>query len=133
MLPHDPWLGREGTRVFIDLWRRELPVDDPLVSPLAGDLTGLGPISLYAGTRDILWPDARLLVTRAREAGVDIDYHEQADLLHVYPLQPTPEGHAARVSIVSSVVAAVGGRGERSRRRPRPRPRRPAAGWTATP
>lgn len=89
VLPRDPWLGREGTRVFIDLWRRELPVDDPLVSPLAGDLTGLGPISLYAGTRDILWPDARLLVTRAREAGVDIDYHEQADLLHV-TMRATP-------------------------------------------
>ncbi|WP_288798167.1 alpha/beta hydrolase fold domain-containing protein [uncultured Arsenicicoccus sp.] len=109
--PHDPWLGRDGTRVFIDLWRARLPLDDPLVSPLAADLTGLGPISLYAGTHDILWPDAKLLIARAREAGVEVDYHEQEGLVHVYPLTPTPEGRAARASIVSTLARHIEGPG----------------------
>lgn len=107
VLPRDPWLGREGTRVHIDLWRDGLPLDDPLVSPLAADLAGLGPISLYVGTRDILWPDARVLVARAREAGVELDLHEQEGLVHVYPLTPSPEGRAARTSIVSTLARAV--------------------------
>ena len=107
MLPRDPWLGREGTRVHIDLWRDGLPLDDPLVSPIAADLAGLGPISLYVGTRDILWPDARVLAARAREAGVELDLHEQEGLVHVYPLTPSPEGRAARTSIVSTLARAV--------------------------
>lgn len=101
--PHDPWLGREGILVFADRWRGEMAVDDPRVSPLAADLAGLGPLTVFSGTRDILNPDARLLAEKAAAAGVDIDYHEQPDLIHVYPLTPTPEGRTARAIIVEKV------------------------------
>ena len=104
--PTDPWLGRDGTRVFIDLWRGDLPVEDPRVSPLNADLTGLGPLTVFCGTRDILHPDVGLLVSRATRAGVDVDYHEGAGLVHVYPLTPTREGRAARARIVESLRAA---------------------------
>ncbi|WP_204078969.1 alpha/beta hydrolase fold domain-containing protein [Mycobacterium riyadhense] len=96
----DPWLGREALRVFADRWRGDLPLTDPRVSPLAGDLSGLGPLTVFTGTRDILNPDARLLAQKATAAGVDIEYHERRGLLHVYPLTPTPEGRAARAVIV---------------------------------
>ncbi|MEE2035156.1 alpha/beta hydrolase [Rhodococcus chondri] len=104
--PTDPWLGREGTRVFIDHWRADLALDDPRVSPLFADLQGLGPLTLFAGTRDIIHPDTRLLVDKATAAGVDVDYHEGPGLLHVYPLTPTPEGRAARTVIVEQLRAA---------------------------
>jgi acetyl esterase/lipase len=100
----DPWLGREALLVFADRWRGEWPVDDPRVSPLAGDLTGLGPLTVFSGTRDMLNPDARLLAEKAGAAGVDVDYHEQPELLHVYPLMPTPEGRRARALIVDRLV-----------------------------
>lgn len=105
--PSDPWLARRGLRVFIDAWRAELPVDDPRVSPLCGDFTGLGPLTIFAATRDIVLPDVRLGVERARAAGVDVTYIEEQGLLHVHPLQPTPEGRAARETIVGVVRAAV--------------------------
>jgi acetyl esterase/lipase len=105
--PKDPWLAMPGMRVFIDEWRAGLPLDDPQVSPLAGDLAGLGPLTMYSGTRDILNPDGRLLVDRAREAEVSVEFHERAGLLHVYPLTPTPEGAEARREIVATVVAAL--------------------------
>lgn len=107
VLPHDPWLGREGTRVFIEHWRGDLPVVDPRVSPLAADLTGLGPLAAYSGTRDIVTPDTRLLVELARAAGVDVDLHVGQDLVHVYPLLPTPEGRRARARIVEQVRTAL--------------------------
>ncbi|WP_264079185.1 alpha/beta hydrolase, partial [Mycobacterium szulgai] len=69
-------------------WRGDLPVDDPRCSPLAGDLAGLGPLTVFSGTRDILNPDARALVQKAGAAGVAVDYHERSGLLHVYPLLP---------------------------------------------
>ncbi|GAA4658737.1 alpha/beta hydrolase fold domain-containing protein [Kineococcus glutinatus] len=93
--PRDPWLARPGTRAAIELWRGGLDVRDPLVSPLFGDLRGLGPLTVFSGTRDITDPDTRELVRRARAAGVGVDHHEERDLVHVYPLLPLPEGRRA--------------------------------------
>jgi len=103
--PTDPWLGKPGSQVYIEHWRGELDVTDPIVSPLFGSLAGLGPVTLFSGTRDILNPDARLLVDKAGAAGLSLDYHEGAGLVHVYPLTPTPEGRAARALIVRQLRA----------------------------
>ncbi len=54
--PTDPWLRREGLRVFVESWRGSLAVTDPRVSPLSADLAGLGPLTVFSGTRDILNP-----------------------------------------------------------------------------
>ena len=94
--PQDPWLARPGTRAAIELWRGDLSIKDPLVSPLFGDLAGLGPLTVFSGTRDITSPDTRLLVSRARAAGVQVDHHEETGLIHVHPLLPVPEGRRAR-------------------------------------
>jgi acetyl esterase/lipase len=103
----DPWLTRVGLLEFAKRWCGDLPMTDPLVSPLGADLTGLGPLTLFSGTRDILNPDARSLAEKARAAGVDIDYHEQPGLVHVYPLTPTREGRAARATIVDCLRATT--------------------------
>ena len=105
--PSDPWLGVEGARVLADLWRGDRSLTDPVVSPLFGDLAGLGSVSVHTGTRDITNPDARLLVARAREAGVDVALHEAEGQLHVFPLLPTTEGRAGRRVLVDEVRAAV--------------------------
>ncbi|MFC4376832.1 alpha/beta hydrolase fold domain-containing protein [Nocardia halotolerans] len=107
--PRDPWLGRDGGLVFGGLWSGALSMRDPMVSPLFGDLTGLGPLTVFTGTEDILNPDARLLAAKARAAGVHLDYREGAGLVHVYPLTPSAEGSAARRRIVSILRADLDG------------------------
>ena len=107
--PSDPWLGVPGGRVITDRWAGGLDLLDPAVSPLAGDLRGLGPLVVYTGTRDILNPDAALLRDRAREAGVTVAFHEEAGALHVDPLLPTRSGRTARDGIVDAVRSAVDG------------------------
>jgi acetyl esterase/lipase len=109
VLPSDPWLGRAGTEVFIEQWRGDLALDHPWVSPLVADPAGLGPMTVFCGTRDMLNPDTRLLVKHARTVGVDVDYHEEVGLVHVYPLTPTREGAAARAVIVERLGAAQPG------------------------
>ncbi|MDX3683568.1 MULTISPECIES: alpha/beta hydrolase fold domain-containing protein [unclassified Streptomyces] len=99
--PRDPWLARPGIRGAIDLWRADLPLDDPRVSPLLADLAGLGPLAVFSGTVDITYPDVRLLVSRARAAGVEVDFHEAQGMVHVYPLLPIPEGRAARTAMAA--------------------------------
>jgi len=104
--PSDPWLARAGIHVFVEHWRGTLPMSDPRVSPLGADLKGLGPITIFSGTRDILNPDARLFFDQAIAAGVDVEYHERQGLVHVYPLTPTPEGRTARVLLIERLRAA---------------------------
>ncbi|AKU15851.1 alpha/beta hydrolase fold domain-containing protein [Luteipulveratus mongoliensis] len=59
--------------------------DDPLLSPLTADLSGLPPLLVQGGTGDNLVHDAKLLVQRAVEAGVDAS-------LDLYPV-PTHDFH----------------------------------------
>ncbi|MGY1827247.1 alpha/beta hydrolase fold domain-containing protein [Blastococcus sp. SYSU DS0541] len=102
--PQDPWLARPGTRAAIELWRGDLPLTDPLVSPLFGQFAGLGPLTVFSGTRDITSPDTRVLVERARAAGVPVDHHEEEGLVHVHALLPVPEGRRAR-RVMAAVLA----------------------------
>lgn len=105
--PTDPWLGVPGGKVLSELWRGERDLTDPVVSPLFGDFAGLGSLTVFTGTRDVLNPDANLLVAKARAAGVDIDFTELPGQLHVYPLLPTAAGASARRAIVAVLAAAV--------------------------
>ena len=94
--PRDPWLAVPGSRAAGDLYRGELSEFDPLVSPLYGNLLGLGPITMFSGTRDILNADAHRLVDAAAVARVDLDFYEVPGMIHVYPLLPIPEAKTAR-------------------------------------
>lgn len=100
---NDPMLSRAGARYGADLWRRELALDDPRVSPLFADLTGLPPILLFCGDCDCVMPDARALVTKAGEVGVPIVYQEGRGLFHDYPIMPIPEARAAREHIAAVI------------------------------
>ncbi|OBJ52398.1 alpha/beta hydrolase fold domain-containing protein [Mycobacterium sp. 1423905.2] len=102
--PTDPWLGRDALLVFAERWRANLPLTDLRVAPLAADLAGLGALTIFTGTRDLLNPDAHVLAERARAAGVPVELQEQPGSLHVYPLMPTPEGRAARALIVDRLT-----------------------------
>lgn len=101
--PTDPWLATPGGRVLADRWRGSLELVDPVVSPLFGDLTGLGPLTVFTGTRDVLNPDAHVLASKAEAAGVPLTLHEAVGQVHVYPLVPTRAGRAAQCDIVAAL------------------------------
>ncbi|WP_235493376.1 alpha/beta hydrolase fold domain-containing protein [Leifsonia sp. Leaf336] len=103
VLPKDPWLGVEGIRAVAKRWAGELPITDPKISPLLGDFDGLGPILLLTGTREILNPDAHLLVSKARAARVDVTLLERDAAVHAFPLLPTRPSAAARARIVAAL------------------------------
>ena len=104
--PHDPWLARPALRVVADAWAGDLSLDDPLVSPLFGEMAGLPAVEQWVGTRDICLPDCRLL--RDRLAGVvEVTHHELLGGLHVVPLLPVPEGEWARRRIVERIRAGL--------------------------
>ncbi len=71
--PLDPRsdVDAEAGRWLWDAYRGSLPVDDPQLSPLAADLTGLPPLLVQAGSRDGGLLDGRELVELARRVGVE--------------------------------------------------------------
>jgi acetyl esterase/lipase len=99
----DPLLMCAGLKAAGRWYAGAMATDDPRVSPLHGPIAGLPPILVFCGTHDILVTDARRLAERAAAEGANIEYHEEHELMHVYPLMPFPEARKARDRIVSFV------------------------------
>lgn len=100
--PHDPWLRRAGLRPMAAAWAGDLPLTDPALSPINGDLTRLPPTQILVGTRDITLPDCRLLRDRM-PATVPLTYHEEPGAIHVYPLLPVAAARTGREAIVAHI------------------------------
>jgi acetyl esterase/lipase len=103
----DPWLQPAGLAAAGEAYRGSLPADHPWVSPLFGELAGVGPVLVFSGTDDILNADAQRLVRALLAAGERVEFVEAAGMIHDYPLQPTPEGRAARRVMTSWLKARI--------------------------
>ena len=55
---------------------------DPLASPYLGDLTGLPPLLIQVGTREVLLDDSRRLANAAHAVGVDVTLEEWPGMIH---------------------------------------------------
>ncbi|MBR0783725.1 alpha/beta fold hydrolase [Bradyrhizobium iriomotense] len=86
------------------LYAGELDVGHPFVSPLNGAFRALAPMTIFTGTRDLLYPDSVDLAERARTVGVPVELHLLRDQPHNYALMPTPEGRRARAIILREVA-----------------------------
>lgn len=62
------------------------PLDDPVLSPLEGDLSGLPPMLVHAAGRDILCDQARELATEAAAAGVPLELEVAEEMIHAWHL-----------------------------------------------
>jgi acetyl esterase/lipase len=102
----DPWLTLSKLKLYGSWWGAGDP-HAPGGSPLFGELSRLPPTMVLCGTRDLLAPQSRALVARARAAGVPVTYVEEEGLLHVYPLLPVPEARRA----FSQVTTFLNGQG----------------------
>ncbi|TRL33206.1 alpha/beta hydrolase fold domain-containing protein [Staphylococcus hominis] len=87
----DPMLGIEGSKYFIQLWSGDTPIEDYKISPINGDLEGLGRISIFIGTKETLYPDALKLSKMLNDKGIEHDFTPGYNLFHIYPIFPLPE------------------------------------------
>ncbi|WP_158895208.1 alpha/beta hydrolase fold domain-containing protein [Amycolatopsis anabasis] len=91
----DPMLGVPGLREAGRMYADQADPHDPEISPINADFTGLGPFSVFIGTRDLLLPQARWLKREVEEAGKALDYVEYPGMFHNWMMQPIPEGREA--------------------------------------
>ena len=94
--PLDPMLGAAA---LAEAGRRYAGDDDPgrpPASPMHGDLSGLGRLTILTSTRDILHPDAQRLRDLADAApGTTVSWVEEPDVVHDWMLLPMPEAGTA--------------------------------------
>ena len=50
----DPMLGIDGSKYLVELWAGDAPLDDYKMSPMNGDLEGLGHITYCRNQRNII-------------------------------------------------------------------------------
>ena len=99
----DPMLGVRGLIAAGKMYAGEADPNCYLISPINGSLKGLGRITLFIGTHDILIADCRELKAGAEVEGVKIDYHEREGMIHVWMLFPFRESKVAMKQILEAI------------------------------
>ena len=119
MEKEDVMLGVAGLRLCGRWWAGDLDPGSPHFSPQVADLSGLPPIALFQGDRDIFVIDARTFTERCRAAEVDCRYYEYPGAFHVFmAISFLPETRDVFRIIASFVSAAAEHRAQNSTKTP---------------
>jgi acetyl esterase/lipase len=102
----DPMLAESGLRAAGRWWAGRRDPRDPQVSPVRAGLTGLPPVHVFIGDRDILRPAVDDLAERVRAEGSDLHVHEVPAMFHVWMTRFIPEAARTRRELTRLVAAA---------------------------
>lgn len=106
MVQHDEEQLLDGSKVHLAAERHAgtLSLDDPLVSPIFGELSSLPPTWIFTADKDLLHPDIMNCVDKMRAASLVPAVDLVEGLAHVYMLLPTPEGKAGITRIANAAT-----------------------------
>ena len=76
---------------------------NPIASPLFADLTGLPPLLIFCGTREVLLSDSKILAEKAIASGVYTELHVEEGLVHVWQTLPIPES-AESMAVIGALT-----------------------------
>jgi len=89
---HDPFLSLRGLRGAARMYAGGVDLADPRLSPVNGDLAGLGRIQAWVGTREMFLAQCCRLADLAEDAeGTELTLHVAEGMIHDWPALPVPE------------------------------------------
>lgn len=100
---NDPWLNTPGMQVAAQWWAGGESLRNAKISPLYGSMKNLGTIHLFIGGHSLLITECRYLQDRAKAQGVDLIWHEEPDMIHIWPLLPLLSANKARKQIADII------------------------------
>jgi acetyl esterase/lipase len=104
----DALLLVKGLKAAGVAYAKDLSTRNPLVSPIYGDFLRLGKISVFTGTFDILFADARKFKGMCDQQGIEINYHEYPAMIHDWMILGFPESQQVLEQIDQILKAGVG-------------------------
>jgi triacylglycerol lipase len=104
----DPVLSVETLKANFALWAAGLTLDDPLLSPLYGSLSGLPATAVYAGSLELLGPDAVALQRKSRTTpGAQFTFDLRNGQMHDWAMTSwLPEARAVRARIEHQLLGS---------------------------
>lgn len=82
----DPMVTAHALRRGANAYRGQIAANDPRVSPLFADLTGLPPLLIQVGEQEILLDDALALERKAKAAGVEVSCEVYGGMWHNFQM-----------------------------------------------
>lgn len=83
---YDPMLTRAALEACSQAYRAGKSAEDPLISPLKAELSGLPPLFIQVGTDELLLSDATEFARRAALAALDVRLQVWPEMVHAWPL-----------------------------------------------
>jgi acetyl esterase/lipase len=108
-IARDPMLPAERIREAAGHYHGSVDAAHPLVSPLHLDFTGLPPLLVQAGERELLLPALRAFAARGRVHGAALDFRVWPNMPHVFQAfaRYLPEAREALVEVGAFVQRRV--------------------------
>lgn len=106
----DPILSISGLKRAAKAYAGSADIYHYQLSPLYGNVHGLGTITLFIGTKDLLLADARRFKRFTLEEGVTINVMEIKDMVHVGMLLPLPQSKP----VINQIIALIKHHADRS-------------------
>jgi monoterpene epsilon-lactone hydrolase len=80
----DPVVSKEALDADAEIYLMGHDPKDPYVSPVFGDFSGLCPLLIQVGTREVLLDDSKKVRDLAQQANVSVEYSEFEGCIHVF-------------------------------------------------
>lgn len=104
LIPKDNMLDYHQLVGCGKVWADNISYEDYRVSPINGDVSGLGKILLFAGTNELFHPDICQFKEKldAYEISCQLIFGEEME--HIWPLLPIKEAKTSRKQIVEFII-----------------------------
>lgn len=99
----DPIVFPANDRIWGASWALGTDLKNYKVSPLYGNMLGLKKVSIFIGTREVLYPDVKILADILIDSKADVDVYVGKGLNHVYPIYPIPEAKTT-LKIINKII-----------------------------
>jgi monoterpene epsilon-lactone hydrolase len=101
----DPTLNNAWVDIATAWHAGDCALDDPGLSPIHGDMTGLPPCIITTGSRDLLMSQCLRLAAKLHAAGVTCDLRVWDGLWHVFEVFPIPEAEKSIIEVADFIKA----------------------------
>ncbi len=101
----DPLLSVWGLKRMGQLWTgKSNDLFTPMVSPIYGDMTDLGKLSIFVGTHELFYPEMTRFDKILDGLGIEHNLIIGHKLNHVFPVMPIPEARKAQKRIAEIIL-----------------------------